>query len=83
MIFVTRFPKTRSHNYLRRTIKAIANAEEFEMPCNIVNPAVNRHIKEARDKWWENDPKLMWPEWADVTIEENVDKHNEGCCGDF
>ena len=58
MIFVTRFPKTRSHNLLRRTIKAIANAEEVEQPCSIVNPAVIKHIKEARDKWWDNDPKL-------------------------
>ena len=46
-----------------------------------MNPAVIKHIKEARDKWWDNDPKLKWPEWENITIEENVDKHNEGCCG--
>lgn len=48
--FVDRLPKTRSGKVLRRTLKSIANREEFTVPATIEDPSVLDSIQKLFGK---------------------------------
>ena len=46
-LVVAALPKTRSGKILRRTVRKIANGEDYPMPTTIDDPAVLGQIEEA------------------------------------
>ena len=49
-IVIKRLPKTRSGKILRRTVRKIADVEEYKMPASIDDPAILNEIKEDLKK---------------------------------